>query len=94
MDAFVERVISVDEVRHWKPRREVYLHAATVTSVPPERMCLVAAHAWDVLGASRAGLLTGWVARKERKSHTAMGAPTVQGESLTDVVGALLALPA
>jgi 2-haloacid dehalogenase len=36
VDAFVERVISVDEVRHWKPRREVYLHAAKVTSVPPE----------------------------------------------------------
>src|SRR5438128_5014934 len=25
---FVERYISIDEVKHWKPAREVYLHAA------------------------------------------------------------------
>jgi len=62
--------------------------------VPPGQMCLVAAHAWDILGANHAGLLTAWVARKEKKFHSAMGAPGVRGESLTDVVATLIALPA
>jgi 2-haloacid dehalogenase len=90
----VERIVSIDEVRHWKPRAEVYVHAANVAGVPPARMCLVAAHAWDILGARHAGFLTGWVAHKEKKFHPAMGIPDFSGETLTDVVAALIALGA
>ena len=92
LEGFVERTVSIDEVRHWKPRAEVYLHAASVAGVPPEHMCLVAAHAWDILGARHAGLLTGWIARKEKKFHSAMGIPDLSGETLTNVVAALIAL--
>lgn len=90
---FVERIVSIDEVRHWKPHREVYLHAARVAGVVPSACALVAAHAWDVLGAARAGLTTGWVYRKEKRFHPAMGRPTVQNETLADVVAGLLMLP-
>lgn len=90
---YVERIVSIEEVRHWKPRAEVYRHAASSVGVPPVRMCLVAAHAWDILGANQAGLLTAWVARKEKKFHSAMGAPDVTGEALTDIVATLVALP-
>jgi 2-haloacid dehalogenase len=51
-------------------------------------------HAWDVLGARRAGLLTGWVTRQEGLFHPAMGTPTVEGATLTEVVTRLVALPA
>lgn len=94
LETFVERIVSIEEVRHWKPRLEVYLHAASVAGVLPGLMCLVAAHAWDILGADHAGLLTAWIARKEKKFHSAMGAPDVTGETLTDVVATLVALPA
>jgi 2-haloacid dehalogenase len=90
LETFVERIISIDEVRHRKPRREVYSHAATVTGVAPERMALIAAHAWDVLGASRAGLQTGWVGRDEALFHAAMGDATVRGADLVEVVRELL----
>lgn len=92
LDSFVERVISIDEARHWKPHREVYLHAARVVGVTPSALALVAAHAWDVLGANRAGLTTGWVSRQETVFQSAMGEPSVQGRTLTEVVEALLAL--
>ncbi len=58
LDGFVERIISIDEVRHWKPDRQVYLYAARVIGTAPRTLALVAAHAWDILGASRAGLTT------------------------------------
>jgi 2-haloacid dehalogenase len=93
LDSFVERTISIDEVRHWKPSAEVYRHAAAVLGVEPERLALVAVHAWDVLGAGRAGLLTGWVSRREVSFHPAMPPPTVAGPSLPEVVSRLLALP-
>jgi 2-haloacid dehalogenase len=91
LDPFVERIVSVDDVRHWKPRRDVYLHAADVAGVAPARIALVAAHAWNVAGAKAAGLTTGWVSRKEKIFQRAMGVPDVEGKTLVEVVDALLA---
>ncbi len=88
----VERAISIDEVKHWKPRREVYLHAAKVCGVQPQEVALVAAHAWDVQGASQAGLTTGWVSRAEKAFPQIMQAPDVKGDTLTAVVQQLSAL--
>jgi 2-haloacid dehalogenase len=93
LDSFFERIISIDEVQHWKPRRDIYLHAARLVGVPPERLALVATHAWDIAGASAAGLVTGWVSRQEKFFYRAMGTVGVTGEALVNVVDALLALP-
>ncbi len=92
MGDMVERAISIDEVKHWKPRREVYLHAAKVCGVQPHEVALVAAHAWDVQGANRAGLATGWVSRAEKAFPQVMQSPDVKGDTLTAVVQQLSAL--
>jgi 2-haloacid dehalogenase len=94
LDALVERVVSIDEVRRWKPNREVYLHAAKVAKVTPDRLALVAVHSWDVHGSARAGLVTGWVSRLEKQFHSLMGPPDVKGETLDEVARALIGLPA
>lgn len=90
----IERVVSIDEIRSWKPHRDVYLHAARVCAVPPERLALVAAHAWDVHGAKQAGLCAGWVKRQDKLYHPTMSPPDVQGDSMQQVASALLDLPA
>ncbi len=87
----VERAISIDEVKHWKPRREVYLHAAGVCGVEPQQVALVAVHAWDVQGANRAGLIAGWVSRTEKAFPQVMQPPDVKGDTLTAVARQLLA---
>lgn len=94
LDGFVEKAISIDEVRHWKPARAVYLHAAKVTGTRPEELALVAAHAWDIHGAAEAGLTTGWVARTEKHFPPVLRAPDVKGETLTEVAEHLLRLTA
>jgi 2-haloacid dehalogenase len=86
--AFVERVISVEDIRVFKPRREIYLHAAQIVGVAPADMMLIATHAWDVHGAKRAGLLAGFVARGQQFPAT-MEAPDVTGESLLEVAKAI-----
>ena len=91
--AFVERVISIDEIGRWKPRREVYLHAAEVAGVPPDDLALVAAHAWDVHGASRAGLVTGWVSRLEKHFDSSMNPPDVAADTLDEACRKLLDPP-
>jgi 2-haloacid dehalogenase len=87
----VERVITVEEVRRWKPPAVVYEHAASVAGVPPNRLALVAAHAWDCHGAKRAGLVTGWVSRLERRYAGIFVPPDVRGDDLVEVADGLLA---
>jgi 2-haloacid dehalogenase len=88
----VDRVISVEEVYRWKPAGVVYLYAAEVLGVPPDRLALVAAHDWDCHGAKRAGLTTGWVSRKSGGYGAPFTPPDVTGEDLTEVAAKLLAL--
>lgn len=90
----VEATLSSESIRAWKPSREVYLWAAGRCGVAPDRMALVAAHGWDVLGAQRAGLTGAWFPRGERVPPSVYEAPHVRGEDLAGVVEALLALPA
>ncbi|MGH3344133.1 MAG: haloacid dehalogenase type II [Carbonactinosporaceae bacterium] len=94
LEDHVERVVSIDEVRAWKPAPAVYRHAAEACEVPPERMALVAAHSWDTHGARRAGLVAGWVSRLEGRYPEIFDAPDVSGKDLVEVVDGLLALPA
>ncbi|MCZ2858983.1 HAD-IA family hydrolase [Blastococcus sp. VKM Ac-2987] len=91
--ALVERSLSSEVVRAWKPAREVYLWAAGVCDVEPQRLALVAAHGWDVHGAQRAGLTGAWFARSERTYPAVYDEPHVSGGTILEVVDALLALP-
>lgn len=94
LDEDIEQVLSVDDVRRWKPAADVYRHAVHSTHVFPERVALVAAHAWDTHGAHRAGLTTGWVARHDHEFPDVFTAPDVVGRDLVETVRGLLALRA
>ncbi|WP_369135000.1 HAD family hydrolase [Modestobacter sp. I12A-02662] len=93
LGALVERTLSTETIRAWKPSREAYLWAAGVCDVPPAQLALVAVHSWDVHGAQQAGLTGGWAARAERVFPPVFSEPHVSGESLPDVVAGLLDLP-
>jgi 2-haloacid dehalogenase len=90
----VERTLTSEAIRAWKPSREVYLWAAGTCRVAPDRIALVAAHGWDVLGAQRAGLTGAWFPRSERTYPAVYDEPHVRADSLAGAVDALLALPA
>ena len=92
--ALVERTLSSESIRAWKPAREVYLWAAGSCGVAPDRLALVAAHGWDVQGAQRAGLTGAWFPRSERAYASAFAEAHVRAEDLPSAVAALLALPA
>ncbi|MEP7024152.1 MAG: haloacid dehalogenase type II [Actinomycetota bacterium] len=61
-DAF-EALLSVEDAGAWKPDPASYAYAARTCRVEAAEMLLVAAHPWDIDGASRAGLSTVWVSR-------------------------------
>jgi 2-haloacid dehalogenase len=90
----VERTLTSESIRAWKPSREVYLWAAGVCDVAPDRLALVAAHGWDVLGAQRAGLTGAWFPRSERSYPAVYEPPHVRAADIGGAVTSLLALPA
>ena len=92
LDRYVEQVVSVEEVKAWKPVPVPYHHAAVVAGVAPHELALIAVHAWDCHGAHRAGLLTGWASRLEGHFAPIFDPPDVSGADLVEVVDGLLAL--
>ena len=89
----VERTLSSESIRAWKPAREVYLWAAGSCGVEPARLALVAAHGWDVHGAQRAGLTGAWFPRGERVYPDVYEPAHVRAPGLVEAVEALLGLP-
>lgn len=91
---YVDRVVTVEHGGVWKTAAAVYHAAARELGTPPERLALVAVHAWDCHGAKRAGCLAGWCARLEGRYGDVFAPPDVTGSDLTEVVERLLDLPA
>jgi 2-haloacid dehalogenase len=92
LTTLIGRVISIDELQHWKPLWDVYLHAADRLTVDPDELALLSAHGWDIEGAHQAQLTTGWIQRTEPLSPL-VTAPDVSAGSLAEAVERLLALP-
>lgn len=60
---YFEQAISVDTVRRFKPARDTYRAAAYLLGVDVHNVLMVAAHPWDLLGATRAGCRTALLTR-------------------------------
>lgn len=58
-----EMALSADEVKRLKPAPEPYHMTAERMGVPIDQVRLVAAHAWDIAGALRAGAAAAFIAR-------------------------------
>ncbi len=80
----VEVIVGADEVAAYKPDPRVYQHACTRLDTPAGSVCLVAAHAWDVLGAQRAGWRAVWVAHREHHLLATVPVPTLRAASLQE----------
>jgi 2-haloacid dehalogenase len=91
IDAF-ELVLSADTVRRLKPAPEPYLMAAERLGVAIGEVRLVAAHAWDVAGAARAGCATAFVARPGKVLDPLVERPEIIGADLAEVADAILVI--
>jgi 2-haloacid dehalogenase len=88
---FFERRFSADGVRHHKPSRQAYAYVERELGVEPLKLCLIACHTWDTLGAVAAG----WEAALIRRvGNDVLGVgpqPGIVGDDLNDVADQLIA---
>ncbi len=61
--AYLDDVISVDDLKTFKPDPEVYHYLARRLGTPMSATWLVSSNPWDVIGAKAAGLSAAWVKR-------------------------------
>lgn len=87
--AHFERILSADAAHRLKPAAEAYQYAARELGVEMSRLRLVAAHAWDVAGALRAGCLAAFVARPGMVLDPLAPRPDVVGADLAAIADAL-----
>lgn len=87
---YFEQVLSADAVRRFKPAPEPYRMAAERLGVETGRVRLIAAHAWDVAGALRAGCAAAFVARPGKVLDPLAPQPDVIGADMQAVVARIL----
>jgi 2-haloacid dehalogenase len=87
---YFEQILSADDVKRLKPAPEPYRMAAESLGVEIDGVRLVAAHAWDVAGALRAGCAAAFVARPGMVLDPLVDRPDVVGANLRQVTDRIL----
>jgi 2-haloacid dehalogenase len=87
-----EKVLSADTAKRLKPAPAPYRMAARALGIPDRELRLVAAHAWDVAGAMRAGCAAAFVARQP--FDPLVEDPDVVGADLSEVADGIIAAEA
>ena len=87
-----EQVLSADTAKRLKPAPAPYRMAARTLGIQERELRLVAAHAWDVAGALRAGCAAAFVARQP--FDPLVEHPDVVGKDLDEVADGIIAAEA
>lgn len=85
-----DQILSVDQTGALKPAPEVYRFALDQLGGSPDSVWMVAAHGWDIAGASRAGMRGAFVARPGQLPDP-FAPPELSGDDLIAVARAVLA---
>ncbi len=79
----LEGVLSVESVGRFKPAPETYLWAASKLNIEIDEMLMVAAHDWDVIGATSVGSQAAFIARPGAIWGVPNQPPEIVGHDLT-----------
>lgn len=82
---YFEAVLSVEAVKRFKPAPQAYQSAADQLGVPLSQICLVAAHAWDLAGASAVGCQTAFLQRPGQVLNPEGPKPDWQAADVVDL---------
>jgi 2-haloacid dehalogenase len=84
-------VLSAQDAGAFKPDLRPYRYALERTGAESgNAVCMVSTHWWDVAAAKRAGLRTGWVARRERSLLDTVPPPDYTGRDLAELAEAIV----
>jgi 2-haloacid dehalogenase len=88
---YFDKVLSADEAKRLKPAKEAYEVAAKNLGVGIGELRLIAAHAWDIAGALRAGCAASFIARPGMVLDPLVEKPDIIGKDLHEVADQIIA---
>jgi 2-haloacid dehalogenase len=89
----VTHVFTTEEVGAYKPHPGPYRFVCESLGIEPAEAVLVAAHAWDVVGAQSAGYEAIWIDRNERSWPLPSGEPEYWARDLEAAAALVAGLP-
>lgn len=81
----LDAVLSVDAVRAYKPRSEVYALATKEFGVKPQEIAFVSSNRWDIMGAATFGFRPFWINRSKMPDEYEPFPPSHQLAGLADL---------
>jgi 2-haloacid dehalogenase len=84
LGADLDAVLSVDAIRMYKPRPEVYRLVTDHFGIAPADVIFISSNRWDVMGATAVGFRAAWINRGRMPDEYADLAPV---RVLTDLGG-------
>jgi 2-haloacid dehalogenase len=76
----LDAVLSVDAIRRYKPRPEVYALVTERFGISPADVVFVSSNRWDVMGAASFGFRTAWINRAEAPEEYGPAPDAVLGD--------------
>jgi len=89
LEQLLDTVLSVEQVRMFKPRPEVYALVEQELGVAPQATAFVSSNGWDVVGAAAFGFQVYWINRNAWPYERLGVQPTATVHSLRELVAAL-----
>lgn len=91
VDQHMDDVVSVDDIKRFKPDPAVYAFLRTRLETRPEQTWLISSNPFDVIGATHAGLRSAWVRRRSDAPFDPWGVePDMTVTDLESLAGRLL----
>ncbi len=81
---------SVDDVKKYKPFKDIYESVAKQEGIKTDNIVMVATHDWDLFGAKKAGLRTAYIKRKEVLYHPYYLQPDFKDTNLPNLIQQLI----
>jgi 2-haloacid dehalogenase len=86
----VDHILSVDELRIYKPHPTVYALANERLNVPADRTCFVSSNGWDAYSAKSLGFRVLWCNRSKQPSEEIPETPDAQIATLAELPDIIL----
>ena len=91
IEKYFEGVISVDDIKTFKPNPDVYAHFLSTTGSTAAESWLISGNPFDVIGAGSVGINSAWIRRSPKQVFDPWEIkPTVTIACLTDLYDALI----
>ena len=85
-----DAILSVDQLRIYKPHGSVYELARKHFDVPAERICFISSNGWDACSAKAFGFRVAWCNRTNQPPEQIPETPDAQISSLVDLPSLVL----